>query len=143
MRCTFPLDPPPENAPTPGRVLLAEDDEELRRLLASVLVREGYEVVEAADGTELLARIEEAMRTTHERGTLLVLADIQMPGLSGLDVAAILRCASSTLPVVLMTAFGDDETRMEARELGVAALLDKPVDLDALRSTVRETLTHW
>jgi CheY-like chemotaxis protein len=123
------------------RVLLAEDDPELRRLIASVLRSDGYEVVEAADGLALLAHIEHALTARRERSdTFLVLADIQMPGLSGLDVLAILRCARCATPVVLMTGFGDDETHGEARELGAAALFDKPVDLDRLRNIVLETM---
>jgi CheY-like chemotaxis protein len=133
---------PPITPGTAGsRVLLAEDDDALRRLLAAVLARDGYDVVEAADGVDLVARIEEALATRAARSEpFLVLADIQMPRLSGLDVAAILRCASCAIPVVLMTAFGDEETHSEARELGVVALLDKPVDLDALRAAIRERM---
>jgi CheY-like chemotaxis protein len=123
------------------RVLLAEDDYELRRLIASVLRRDGYEVVEAADGLELLAQIEDMLTARRERSDgFLVLADVQMPGLSGLDVLAILRCACCATPVVLMTAFGDEETHGEAHELGAAALFNKPIDLDVLRSVVVETM---
>jgi FixJ family two-component response regulator len=59
-----------------------------------------------------------------------------MPRLSGLDLLAALRCSRWTTPVVLVTAYGDDETRAEARELGAAAFLDKPLDPEALRRAV-------
>ncbi len=134
-------DPRPPAATRASQVLLAEDDATLRPLIASVLRADGYEVVEAGDGLELLAHIETMLTDGCERGArFLVVADIEMPGLSGLDVLAILRCAYRTTPVILLTAFGDDEIHAEARELGALALLDKPVSLDALRVAVQEAL---
>jgi DNA-binding response OmpR family regulator len=124
-------------------VLLAEDDQAFRELLASVLVEDGYEVVEAADGVSLLAKIESiltARDTAPER--FLVVADVRMPGLSGLDVLAILRCANWRTPVILITAFGDDATHAEGRELGAAAVFDKPFDIHALRAAVAEAIRH-
>jgi len=121
------------------RVLVAEDDATLRGVIAAVLRGDGYEVVEAADGLALLDLIETALTKRRERSeAFLVIADINMPGLTGLDVLAILRCAFAITPVILITAFGDDETRAEARELGAAGVLDKPFSIDALRAAVME-----
>jgi len=90
-------------------VLLAEDDAEFRRLLVSVLEEAGYEVVEAEDGLALLATIEDTLTVRRERpDAFLVVADVRMPGLTGLDVLAILRCANWATPVILITAFGDE-----------------------------------
>lgn len=125
-------------------VLLAEDDQAFRRLVASVLEADGYEVVEAADGVALLAGIETALTIRRERAeSFLIVADVRMPGLSGLDVLAILRCANRATPVILITAFGDEATHAEGRELGAAAVFDKPFDLDELRATVLETIPPW
>ena len=117
-------------------VLLAEDDAPFRRLVASVLEEVGYQVVEAADGLALLANVERARR--ERRDTFLVVTDIRMPGLTGLDVLAILRCANWPTPVILITAFGDEMSHSEGRELGATAVFDKPFDVHALRTAVVE-----
>jgi DNA-binding response OmpR family regulator len=124
-------------------VLLAEDDAAFRRLIASVLAEEGYEVMEAADGVALLANIESTLTGRERCEPFLVLADVRMPGLGGLDVLAILRCADCATPVILITAFGDEATHAEGRELGASAVFDKPFDLDALRAAVLDTMPPW
>jgi len=122
-------------------VLLAEDDAEFRHLLASLLAEDGCEVVEAEDGLALLASIENTLTVRRERpDAFLVVADVRMPGLTGLDVLAILRCAKWPTPVILITAFGDEATHAEGHELGAAAVFDKPFNVDELRATVRETI---
>ncbi|HZP43851.1 MAG TPA: response regulator [Candidatus Binatia bacterium] len=121
------------------RVLLAEDDAPLRGLIAEVLRADGHEVLEARDGVELLAQIEAALVRRWQRAdAFVIVADVHMPGFSGLDVLSMLRVARCATPVILITGFGDDETREEARELGVVAVLDKPFPLDALRAAVQE-----
>ena len=131
-------DVPPRRHPL---VLLAEDDEAFRRLLASVLEQEGYEVVEARDGLALLASIEDTLTVRRERPeSFLVVADVRMPGLTGLDVLAILRCANWRTPVILITAFGDEATHAEGRELGAVAVFDKPFNVEQLRAAVLETM---
>jgi len=131
-------DAPPRRHPL---VILAEDDTEFRRLLASVLQQEGYEVVEAPDGLALLASLENTLTVRRERpDAFLVVADVRMPGLSGLDVLAILRCATWRTPVILITAFGDEATHAEGQELGAVAVFDKPFDVDVLRAAVKETI---
>jgi len=131
-------DAPPRRQPL---VLLAEDDAEFRHLLATVLAEEGYEVVEAGDGLALLASIEDTLTVRRERPeAFLVVTDVRMPGLTGLDVLAILRCANRVTPVILITAFGDEATHAEGRELGAVAVFDKPFNVDALRATVLETI---
>ena len=118
------------------RVLVAEDDPEMRRLLSTLLRMAGHKVIEAADGQQLLDQMELTAPGGRPQPIDVIVSDIDMPGLSGLDLLAALRCAHSRTPVVLITAFGDEETRVEARELGAAAFLSKPVDPEALRSAV-------
>ncbi len=127
-----PTPPPPSR---PRRVILAEDDRTLRRLIASVLRHEGYEIVEARDGIEVLQQIEEMLAGRGERAnSFLIVTDVCMPGLSGLDVLAILRCAHATTPVILITAFGDEKTYRRGlgarRERGVrqAVRRGRPAD---------------
>jgi DNA-binding response OmpR family regulator len=117
------------------RVLLAEDDLEMRTMIACALRSDGHEVIEVADGWQLLQYL-----TTHtlnaapdERIDLLI-SDVRMPGKSGLDVLAGMRWADWPMPVILITAFGDLQTHAEARRLGAAAVFDKPFELDDLRT---------
>jgi CheY-like chemotaxis protein len=118
------------------RLLVAEDDAVLRTLIVQTLREDGYTVVEVADGEQLLAAIESSGR---QGEVAVVVSDVCMPHLDGLDVLAALRCAAWRTPVVLMTAFGEEAIRAEARELG-AALLEKPFDLEALRAAVRRAI---
>lgn len=116
-----------------GRVLIAEDDPAFRQLLASVLRADGFEVFEARNGAELLDWIDELV----DGGTIavdLVISDVQMPVVSGLDVLAALRRRARAMPVILITAFGDEHTHEEAQRLGAAAVFDKPFDLADLRT---------
>jgi CheY-like chemotaxis protein len=128
--------PPSANACAGNHVLLAEDDDDLRELLAVQLRRRGYQVTALCDGNALMDQLG-AMLTGDGASALpdLVVSDIRMPNGTGLDVLAFLRCLGWRLPVVLITAFGDDATHLDAAELGAAAVLDKPftlADLDAV-----------
>ena len=117
-----------------GRLLLAEDDEEMRSLLGSTLRGDGYDIVEAADGAEMLECITAAESSGQTMD--LVVADIRMPGLTGLQVLERIRQPDFDTPVILITAFGDRATHDKAYALGAAAILDKPFELDDLRSVV-------
>ena len=110
------------------RIILAEDDSEMRELIATSLQKDGYQVTIAKDGGELLARL--AFQEFD-----VVISDIRMPVCSGTHVLDGLRDARWTVPVILMTAFGDEETRahVESRD---AILFDKPFDVDDLRTAV-------
>ncbi|ATB28725.1 response regulator [Melittangium boletus] len=126
--------------PRPLRILLAEDDEQMRSMLTLTLARAGYAVVALEDGYELADYVS---LTQVCGGPLqppdLILSDVRMPGRTGLDVLAQAQLAGLSCPVILLSSFADEETRAEARRLGVRAFLDKPVDLDVLKETVRQT----
>ena len=124
-------------AATPTRVLLADDDDEMRRALASALRRDGYIVMEAKDGNELLEKINSSQLCS-DTGVPIdaLVTDIRMPGRSGIDVLIAVRNLDPALPVVLITAFGDQETHAEARWMGADAVLDKPFDVRDLRSAL-------
>ena len=123
---------------SPLHVIVGEDDAEMRRLVVQALRRDGYEVGEAADGTTLLELLRD--RATRGERTDLVISNIRMPGCTGLQVLERLRTADDRVPVILMTAFGDDETRALAERRG-AMLFDKPFLLDDLRKAVGHLLT--
>jgi DNA-binding response OmpR family regulator len=124
----------------PPRVLIAEDDPEMRRLVVDALRKDKYDVVEETDGGRLLVRIAAiyTFATTVDPFDLIV-SDVRMPVCTGLDILKGLRDAKWDTPVILMTAFGDDETRARAHKLG-ALLFDKPFTMSALRAKVRELL---
>jgi CheY-like chemotaxis protein len=126
--------------PPPGtRILVADDDPDMRDLIAATLTADGYDVVEARDGAELLTKL--AADSVVHRGDefRLVLSDVRMPLISGLEVARRLCAANFATPFVLMTAFGDATLRENAARLGVH-LLEKPFDLDDLRTVVMHSL---
>jgi CheY-like chemotaxis protein len=121
------------------RVLLAEDDREMRSLLAQTLRDEGYEVVEAADGEEA-ARYLDIESTDGGPATAvdMVVADVRMPAASGLDLLADLRNFDWVTGVVLISAFADQSVHDEARRLGASALLAKPFSLEHFLDVVRD-----
>ena len=122
------------------RVLVAEDDVEMRRLVADALRKDGYDLVEETDGGRLLVRVAAIYNFQRTADPFdLIVSDIRMPVCSGLDILKGLRDAHWHTPVILMTAFGDDETRARAERLGTH-LFDKPFTMQALRAKVRELL---
>lgn len=130
----------PRGASSVARVLVADDDVEMRRLVADAMRKDGHEVVEASEGCMLLAQAMSAHDGPENQFDLLI-SDIRMPVFNGLAVLDLLRKKEWTVPVILMTAFGDDETRARAVGLG-AILFDKPFSIDDLRATVRKLLAR-
>ena len=123
-------------------ILLAEDDEDMRLMLAATLRADGYEVVEARDGGRLLVYLAQAYLSGRARETYdLLVTDIRMPICSGLQILESLRQAHWPTPAVLMTAFGDEQTSTRANALG-AIMFAKPFDVDDLRTAVLHLLTH-
>jgi CheY-like chemotaxis protein len=112
----------------PTRVIVADDDPDLRELVAFALRGRGFDVVQAADGVAALASLGHGQTAADE----IVVADVRMPELSGLEILTALRLPPSPTRVVLMTAYPDLETRARAGELGVDAFFAKPFDLDEL-----------
>jgi DNA-binding response OmpR family regulator len=124
-----------------ARILLVEDDAEMRAMVASCLRRDGYTVIEAADGDGALDWLGPGVLEGElERTPDLIVSDIRLPYFSGLDILEGLSIAATPVPVILITGFGDDETHAKARELGARCVLDKPFDLVVLRGAVRSVL---
>jgi two-component system response regulator (stage 0 sporulation protein F) len=116
-------------------VLVADDDDDMRALVASALRADGYDVLEARDGAELLDRLEQALEQPAARPDIVV-TDIMMPRLSGLGVLDALRRAQLHFPVILMTVLADDSINIVAKRLGAIGVLRKPFDVDDLRTAV-------
>lgn len=125
-----------EATPRP-RVLLVEDDREMRTLLAQHLRRNGYEVTESCDGFTALARLGDAISRCGRSSFDALVSDVRIPGHSGFDLLGVLRRYNWAMPVVLITAFGNNELHDEARRLG-AKMLDKPFDFDVLTAALEQ-----
>ena len=124
------------------RVLLAEDDAELRLLLAEQFRRAGFEVVEAEDGTAVVECLAQSILRADPRASYdLIVSDIRLPGLSALDVLRGARSALETTPVILITGFGDRRTHDRALLLGASAVFDKPLDIDDLIAAARRLIS--
>lgn len=123
----------------PGRrILLAEDEPEMRAMLARRLRAQGHGIVEAKDGAQLFAFIDDMILggSPWSAAFDLVISDVRMPGCTGLEVLTWLRQRQWLLPFILITAFGDRELHAEARRLGAYAVFDKPFDLDDLCTAI-------
>ncbi len=118
------------------QVVLAEDDPELRQLLASALVDSGFDVTPASDGRAVFDVLQRA-KDEHGEAPDVFVMDVRMPHTTGLEVLRSLRTAGWPQPVVLMTGFGDEDVHARAEAEGAAVVLDKPFDLDDLIEIVR------
>jgi len=121
---------------TPGSILVVDDDELNRDMLSRRLERNGYRVAVAEDGHRALAMIEES---TFD----LVLLDVMMPGLNGLEVLAILRKgrAATELPVIMATAKDRSEDVVEALRMGANDYVTKPLDFPVVLARVGTQIT--
>jgi len=119
-------------------VVVAEDDADMRELIAHHLRRHGIEVVEAVDGVELALVLQGLAADPGRR--VVVLSDVHMPGRDGLDVLREARMLMPHVPVLMMSASGDSSTRAAATQLGAVAMLEKPLDLVGLERRIVESV---
>ena len=119
-----------------GRILVADDEPHIRRILTTLLEAASFEVDAVTDGPDALERLED------EREYELVLLDIMMPGASGLEVLGRLRELEhrQEVPVVILTAKGQDADRDEAFELGANAFVTKPFSPKKLLARIDEII---
>jgi len=121
----------------PPRVIVAEDDPDVRMLVSVALRGMGYEIIEAASGAELLDRLADGLISDDPHAQPdVIISDIRMPGLTGMEILAGLRQAHWSTVFVLMTAYADGNTLDEAQRFGVDALFEKPFDIDELVTAV-------
>ena len=117
--------------PVRARALVVDDDDDMRRAMAMALARVGFEVDEACDGEDVVAAFGGGREPPD-----VVVSDVEMARLSGIDALQEVRLDGVEAPFVLVTARDDEETRARAETLGARAVLEKPVDLGALRRLV-------
>ncbi len=126
----------------PYHILLAEDDMEMRALLALSLRKAGYKVTECSDGMGLLTHLGAFLLPdeSEPKDVDLIISDIRMPGFTGMELLEGMPQNKGFPPIILITAFGDEETHAQAKKFGVAAMFDKPFDMDDLLAKVHELL---
>ena len=119
------------------RVLVADDELNMRRVLEAMLRREGYEVITAANGVEAMG----GMGT--KGGVHTVITDLKMPGLDGMGLLKRLSAEYPDVPVVMITAHGSVESAVEAVKLGAFDYLEKPFEQEQIRQVVAKALNTY
>src|SRR5262245_19755872 len=125
--------PPPVATPSTPRILVADDERSMRELLAIVLRREGYDVVLAENGRQAIAELE-------HRPIDLLISDIQMPDMNGVEVLRAAKQINQDLAGIMVTAFASAETAIEALRMGAYDYIHKPFNVDELKIVVRNAL---
>ncbi|MHC4392993.1 MAG: sigma-54-dependent transcriptional regulator, partial [Planctomycetota bacterium] len=118
-----------------ARIIVCDDEPSVRELLEVVLVRSGHEPVLAANGREALACFD-------EKPAELVIHDLKMPGMSGLELLEQLKVRDPNLPVVVITAFSTWDNAVEAMRLGAHDYLKKPFDTNEIREVIERALVR-
>ena len=117
------------------RILVIEDDEEMRALLRDVIEEEGYKTDSVNNGSE-------AFRKLVKESFDLIITDIRMPGLTGLDILPGMKKLQPEAPVIVITAFGSEEVQRKAFEKGANAYLEKPIHLQKLRRLIHDMVSE-
>jgi DNA-binding response OmpR family regulator len=115
------------------RILLVDDEQPIQTLLSFPLQRDGYEVVQASDGREALARFGEQQFD-------LVVLDLMLPRMDGLEVCKRLRAKGSTVPIIMLTAKSEEIDKVLGLELGADDYITKPFSMREFRSRVKAAL---
>jgi DNA-binding NtrC family response regulator len=116
-----------------GRILIVDDEDSIRDYLSMMLEREGYEVSACEDG-------KKALRLSSKTAYDVVITDIQLPGMSGIEVLTSLRESDPTIPVIIITGHASQESAIEALNVGAYYYLLKPVSNEELKQVVRTAL---
>ena len=116
-------------------ILIVDDDAGQRSLLDSFLRTQGFETVMADSG-------ERALEILQSQKPDMIISDVRMPGMTGLEMLPKVRELRPTVPVIMITAYGDPETRRKAIEGGATGLLTKPIDFTLLREEIDTRLAQ-
>ncbi|MFH1690443.1 MAG: sigma-54 dependent transcriptional regulator [Candidatus Eisenbacteria bacterium] len=116
-----------------GRILIVDDEDSIRDYLSMMLEREGYEVSASEDG-------KKALKLNSKQAYDVVITDIQLPGMSGIDVLTTLHDTDPALPVIIITGHASQESAIDALNMGAFYYLLKPVSNEELKQVVRTAL---
>ena len=117
-----------------GVVCIVDDDASLRRSLRNLLMSVGFEV-------ETFQSAEAFLESAHRQNTGCMVLDLRMTGMSGLELLRNLAATGSRIPVIVLTAHGDEDTRQRSLQAGAVAFLTKPFQSAALVDAVRSALS--
>jgi len=117
----------------PGLVTIVDDDESVRGALKGLLKYAGFLVL-------AFASAEEFLESGEQQKTACLIADIRLPGISGLELQSRLRADDHKIPTIFITATGDEKLRMQALRTGAVEFLTKPFDDQALLDSIRTAL---
>jgi two-component system response regulator HydG len=120
---------------TPKTILIVDDEQSHRLMLRAHLEGEGFQIVEASDGHEAVDRV-------NERGVDLVLMDIRMPTMDGIEALKRIKEATAATQVIMMTAYGSINSAVEALKAGATDYLTKPLDMDELIFKAKKALHY-
>lgn len=116
-------------------ILIVDDQYGIRILLNEVLKKEGYQTLQAANGPE-------AIQLAKENVPDLVLLDMKIPGMDGIEILKRMKAENPNIRAIIMTAYGELDMIQEAKNIGAIMHVPKPFDIDDIRQTIREHLTH-
>ncbi len=110
-------------------IMIVDDQKGVRRLLEELFKREGWDVYPASDGVEAIAQLEQYLPD-------ILLIDMKMPNMNGLEASQIILQKHQQLPIIMMTAYGEMEIVKQALDAGVRRCITKPFDIITLRDIV-------
>jgi len=115
------------------KVLIVDDESDMCWLLSHIFQDAGYEVITATTGKEALTKVE-------KEEPELVILDVKLPDISGIEVLSTIKKVKSDIVVIMISAYGTEEMRKEAMRIGAYDFIDKPFNVEALLRTVRKAL---
>ncbi|HNX92096.1 MAG TPA: response regulator [Syntrophomonas sp.] len=118
-----------------GKILIVDDQKGVRRLLEELFKKEGWDVKVASDGQEAINKVEEGLPD-------IILMDVKMPNMNGLEASQIILQAHGRIPIIMMTAYGEIEVVKKALEAGVRKCITKPFDIIILRDMVNNLINE-
>jgi two-component system response regulator (stage 0 sporulation protein F) len=116
-----------------GKILIVDDQFGIRILLNEVLQKEGYETFQAANGVQ-------ALEIVTKNPPDLVLLDMKIPGMDGIEILKRMKVIEKDIRVIIMTAYGELDMIQEAKDLGALTHFAKPFDIDDIRAAVKKYL---
>jgi two-component system response regulator (stage 0 sporulation protein F) len=119
----------------PGRILIVDDQKGVRRLLEELFKKEGWDVHSAGDGQQAIDKVEELMPDLD-----LILMDLKMPNINGLEATRIIMQKNYLIPIIMMTAYGENEVVKQALDAGAKKCISKPFDILVLRDMVNNLM---